>query len=365
MSERYYMVRIQYDQLKFAQQGVVAVGWSKMPFVQYVGSDAEAIQAADVERLLDAVCRTYHSEDSSGRPAGKTRGEISRFLGIRRGDRIVVPCTRGFYLAESLGEFLFDGDDLCNRLRVRYRTGADGLPVIYPRKGANLAVTTKLGTRFTVLEYRDAQAQAEIESLFRQEEAVTSADAFRTLEQQRTDELSRQIYTILQDANRLYLNGKGRGFEKLICALLRADGFETKVLSKRTGNGTADADILAVRESGLDDRLQQTLVVQAKHHQGETGMHGLEQLIAYRTQMENTDELSGQTRYILATTAKFTDEVCRAAEGEDILLLDGMELARMIAENLDRLPAETRYSLGLVHRYEHRRLSEMNQEAEK
>lgn len=364
LKRRYYMVRIQYDQLKFAQSGVVAIGWNQNPFVQYVGSDAASIRQEDVERLLADICSTYYRESDQSRHAGRACGEIRRFLGIRKGDLIAVPCARGFCLAESMGEFLFEGDDLCNRLRVRYRTGADGLPLIYPRSGANLAVTQKLGTRFTVLEYRDAEAQAELETLFR-EGAATAGDTFRTVEQQQLDELSGQIRTLLQDPGQLYLDSKGRGFEELLCALLQTDGFDAKILSKRSGRGEADADILATRGSGLDDRFQQNLVIQAKHHSGQTGMSGLKQLLDYQSQMEDSDELPGQTRYILATTAEFTDEVRREAEDKGVLLLDGGDIARMIAGNLDRLPPETRHSLGLVRRYEHRRLGELSNKEEK
>ena len=83
----------------------------------------------------------------------------------------------------------------------------------------------------------------------------------------------------------------GVGLEELVCALFESQGYKSKVLSKSTFNGMADADVEAIRD---DDFWTTKIYAQVKHHDGTSGRYGIDQIIkAIQEMADNGDYNKG------------------------------------------------------------------------
>ena len=114
----YYMVRTMYNAYDFAKDGVVAVGWKDIDFSEY---------KSNVDRLIEKVNELYYSDENiPNQIKGRKRNEIKRFMNIKKGDIIVVPCGDSFLIGTSTGEFVYkyskttENGLLYNQLKVNF-----------------------------------------------------------------------------------------------------------------------------------------------------------------------------------------------------------------------------------------------------
>ncbi|QEY27206.1 hypothetical protein D0T92_08685 [Neisseria zalophi] len=152
----------------------------------------------------------------------------------------------------------------------------------------------------------------------------------------------------------IWLEAGGRGLEELIREMLKIDGYQAKIKSKKQLSGIADIDIEAKKQaSGIADidtevekknRFSKThLLIQAKHHKGETNGHGLKQLIAYKDKDDDVD-----CQKWLITTAKVSDKNKQLAEQHNINIMEGEELVDWIYESIPHLSEKTKQALGIM-----------------
>lgn len=357
---KYYVVRTRIKEMEYANKGLVAVGWSDFNFSNYIGHSDDLIAEVD---------RKYYQETTSPQSAGRSKAEIRRFVGIAPGDIIVTPCYRGFMISRSTGKYEYDGasydEDLSNQLRVDFLKNEEGKPIIFTRKGKNLGLVSKLkAPGFAVLSIDTQPIINEINELVSTKKDLSGAYLVQERESQELSRFRDDIRKVLSEYEMSYLSAGGDGFEELLVSLLRTDGYETRKLSKKIGKGKADADILAVKESGLCPEFTSVLYIQAKHHSGLTNMDGLNQLIDFRRDIESESvhefllEEGSQTinsrnvRYVLISSGRFSPEVRMAAEESGITLIDGDLLAKMLFDKIDELD-EIRFSLGFYKKYNH------------
>ena len=328
---RHYMVRAM-DQdpeqyATFFDGGVVAVGWSRVAFA---GS-------GDVERLVQAVTETYLGQ-TDPRVAGRKKNEVRRFLGMTPGDRVLVPVSRGVRLAEVTGGATHVPEaqdvDLANQRPVSYVRDTEGDLLTVPRDRLSEGLQRRLRVRgSSVLDL--AEFRAEIDRLF--EGGHLGADDLDA-EAERAAAFKADVLARIRGGSTLLAAG-GAGLEHLVAALLEADGYTAEVLSKRAFEGLADADVKASRTDhvGATD-----LLVQVKHHAGETGAWGAEQLAAI-----GSDDTWADYRLVLVTSADASDALADACEAHDVTLLDGDALAEWVLDAAADLPDALRRQLRI------------------
>jgi restriction system protein len=133
-----------------------------------------------------------------------------------------------------------------------------------------------------------------------------------------------------------YLESGGKGLEELILELVELEGYKGIIPAKNALKGIADIDI----EASRTDMFSSTkLLIQVKHHNGTTGIHGIKQLEA----MDDDEQV---LRWLI-TTAEVSDDLKERAEGNNIKIMDGNDLIDWIFESLPSLSPATRSKLGI------------------
>ncbi len=302
------------------------------------------------------------------RLAGRKKGEVQRFMSIKNGDIILVPCPRGFYIGISNGKRKYDdnskNDDLANQIEITF-IERNNEPAFFARDGKLNALSTKLGARgFTVLQILQEDIINEIERIRKGVDDVSLSDTVAKLESEAESKIRSTLPEIISNYSNNALEAQGRGFEQLIAKLLETDGYETQVLDKKIGGkDIADADILAIKKSLLGNAFSQVLFIQAKHHIGTSGSHGLKQIIAIREKInvhliEEPEYIMGvpvpseQIVYILVSSGEFDEKTKAEAIRENIVLIDGEQLSEMLFNMMDQIP-EVRHQLGVFRQYGH------------
>ena len=314
----------------FFRNDVVAVGWSQLDFSAY-GSPDDLVRAVESEY--------YSSGDTAPQVIGKKKNEVRRFKEIKGGDRIVVPYWSSVVLAIAEGEERFsdqDGEsrDLANQHVVSFMRDASGGRVAIPREQLSEGLQRRLRVRgSTVADLREFES--EIERLF-EGEVYTSTIA-RIQDGQERD-FKRRLLAILQEG-RSGLRAGGIGLEYLVRELLEADGYVAAIQPKNRFPDIADADIEATR----DDHVTSTkLLVQVKHHSGESDDWGAQQLSKV---LEMQADVFAEYRLVLVTTADPSEQLQKLCVAKDITLISGSQLVDWVTDSLVKLGPETRLKL--------------------
>lgn len=340
MAERernYYMVRAMGSREEeidlFLSKGVVAVGWSRVNFASTPESKRE--------ELLKEVRKC-----ESGRPArtiGRKEGEVKRFLSIRPGDIVVVPRPGCISVAEVTGERIYDPSaialDLANQIRVKFFEKKSEVLTI-PRADLTDKFQRTLGARgFCVLNlnaYKD-----EIDKLLT---GKTAANRWSDEEAERCKAFKETLLKRIQKG-KTYIKAHGAGLEQLVKELLEIEGYQVRILSKRNSKGIGDIDLLGTK---TDTFSSTTLLVQAKHHEGESGAFGVKQLEeAVRQLNEKTSTYEDSVCWLITTADSITQEAKERAEIAGISTMVGQEFADWLYDRIGKLSNETRRKLGI------------------
>ena len=334
LATRYFLVRAM-DQsedqyARFFDHERVAVGWSAVDFTE---SEPEEVVAHVVQHY-------YAGTGAAPQYVGVRKNEVRRFLHMEPSDRIVVPVSQGVRLAEVVGGLVHDASaasiDLANQRPVRYRRAGDGTLLTVPRSDLSERLARRLRVRGAAV--RDlSEFGAELDQIFLNQRP---ADRAAAQESRLEESFKRDLLGAIRSGQTMLAAG-GLGLEHLVAELLEADGYTAEVLSKRAFAGFADADIKATRQ---DHVTETQLLVQVKHHQGQSGTWGAEQLAEIRRQRED-----GWADFdlVLVTTADASSELTEHALQHAVTLLDGHALADWIADVHDVLSPDTRRALGL------------------
>lgn len=136
------------------------------------------------------------------------------------------------------------------------------------------------------------------------------------------------------------LKAGGRGLEELVKELLEIEGYSSvDILDKKNGEGIADVDIQATSEN---NPFLKDILVQVKHHRGETSKHAIEQLIAYEKETDAT------TYKWVITTGYISDDSKEFAELNQVNIMEGKQFIEWIYANLSKLKSSTKENLGIV-----------------
>ncbi len=315
----------------FFDNSVVAVGWSEINFSRFTTKQSEG--------LVEAVKGHYYSSpDAFGPLVGKKLNEVRRFHNINVGDYIIIPFYSSIRLALAEDKVLYDDSaydlDLANQRKESYVRFKNTYKTI-PRDVLSEALQRRLRVRGSTVsdlyEFKD-----EIAKLFSRESYTWGSD-FEEKENQLKVALKTNLISKIKDGKTNLKTG-GIGLEHLVQELFECEGYKAEVLAKTTFQ-FGDADVYAVKS----DKFQETkILIQVKHHSGNTGDWGFAQL----NDIKKSDEYKDH-KFALVTSANISDEIRKLADDSDIVAMDGNELAEWIIENLTKLSTETKIKLGL------------------
>lgn len=330
-SRNYYLVRS--SRSIPPESGLVGVGWDDMPFVDFPNADD----------LINHML-------SAGWDLGRSANQIRRFKGIRKGDLIVVPMWGAVAIGEATGEEVHDNNepyyssDGSNQHRVNFPRDAAGKVRLIARSELREDLQRRLKIRLTIADLW------EFADLLEGSYADLVAGRAHSRPSQVEAEEARQIQsmktTLLHNiqSGKTSLASGGIGLEHLVRELLEIDGFEATVLGKaHFGSSHADADISAIKTHSLGT---QQYLIQVKHHGGESGSWGLDQLIAIPEQFPSE---YGDHELVLVTSGTLSSANQELAQKHGIIVRDGPGLVDWIFASLPKLSRETQIALGIMN----------------
>lgn len=335
LSDRnYYMIRAMYSHEEdfkiFFDNNVVAVGWSDVDFSAFSSS----------QELRDSVYKNYYEKSNTVQQViSKKLNMVECFKNMKKGDYIIVPLPYHIALAEVNEQEFYSIEaherDLANQRRVTYRY-EDGKLLKIPRNELSEGLQRRLRVRGNIVanlfEFKD-----EIEKVF-SKKSYSYSQEMQDVEQEEIRKLKDVLLENIQNGKTNLQTG-GIGLENLVCELMQCEGYKADVLPKNKFTGKADADIRAIKE---DPFMSKKIFVQVKHHSGNSGKQGIQQIINVLAQKD----YEGYEGYFI-TSALLDDDAQSLAEESGIGVMTGNELVELIVNNLDKLSETTKRSLGI------------------
>ena len=320
---RYYLVRSCHTIP--LNTGWAGMGWDDIPFADF--NCAEDIIKDIVEVKKWGI--------------GRRANQIRRFKKIAKGDVVVVPRGGTIVIGLATGEEQYDrafyGKNGCNQIGLNFLKDNNGQVLHLPRANFSEGFQRRLKIRITVADLSAFQTEIN-HCLERLESGKSYSWSSGVLEkneaqvQQFKDSLLHNIRT-----GETNLESGGYGLEKLVQELLIIDGYTATIAAKNAFPELSDADI----EARKSDALTSTdLLIQVKHHQGDTGTWGLDQL-AQLPEEYNDFNLA------LVTTGEINDEVQSYADSKKINTMDGEQLIDWIYDSIPKLSTKTKLLLGV------------------
>lgn len=223
---------------------------------------------------------------------------------------------------------------MANQLKVEFLKDKNGNNRCVARHQLSERLSRRLHLRgATVLELYDFKD--EIEKIFNDDEYSVSKTAAEC-EYQLTKKFKHKLLENICKGN-VYLKSGGIGLEELVCELFECEKYEAQVLSKRTFKNYGDADVRAI------SKFQINILAQVKHHNGYTGVWGIEQL----KEIKRNGEYEGYDKLMLITSGIVNDNIKQEADKYGIMIMDGEQLVDWIYENINELSAETKARLKI------------------
>lgn len=340
LERNYYMVRgMDSSEAVFSEllkNEVVAVGWSYMDFTLYK-NDRDLFN-----KKLDELY--FINSNLSPSVKGKWRNQSFRFCGIKKGDYIVVPYHQYIILAEATGEQIYKPEvidlDLANQQKVRYLYDKNNKLVKIPRADLPENMQRKLRVLGSIVT-DFSEFKNEIEAIFTSGK-FSYKDIHESQKEQRINDFKKTLLNNIKNGH-TNLKAGGRGLEELVSELLEIEGYKTKILGKSTFSGIADVDIEAEK---IDQFFgEQKLFIQVKHHQGESGDWGIEQLKAAK---DILDKENKDFQLVFITTAEIADDAMEKAFANNIVCIDGEKLINWLYDNINKLSEQTKEALHII-----------------
>lgn len=308
------------------EQNKIGIGWSKVDFSQFTTAD-------DLIKEL----KSEHPRFS------RARKQVKRFFNLKQGDVIVVPSYKSVLLAVVSGEKTFDPDfddgHGANQISVNYLKQANGKLLRIARSDLTEGLERRLRIRQTVADLKDFSN--ELDKFIAQKDNFSLKNEYlhilATEQETFKDELIKRLRH-----GKTRLDAGGYGLEKLIKELLQLEGYtDVEILGKKNQSGIADVDIIAKSSS---NPFAPTLLIQAKHHRGETSAHAIKQLMAY--EYNDSDDDAHVQRWMI-TTADVNNETAEQAFTQGIHVMRGNTFAEWLFDHFENLSDDTKLRLGV------------------
>ncbi len=297
-----------------AKKGVesdeIIIGWSK--------AKGLIDENLDWLEFREIIHETYLEADDNYRVSGGWAGSMWRFIrDMDKGDYVVVPSGKKYYVAEVEGEARYEdkhvADDTAHRRKVKWLNNKKPIP----RKYARAALQSRMKARQTCVNAKDLidEIKESLSYMLRDDKKSFAQE----LRQNLIDQTHRELYSGRLDSY---------GFEKLGASILASlGGKQVEIIARNKDMG---ADITA--DFYVAKTVKLKMAVQAKHFKPKpkVSKDDIDQLVA-GMKFENAD-----IGWLL-TTGSFSDEVIEYGgdvkeQGLNIELIDGAQLAALIIE---------------------------------
>ena len=317
---------------ELVERGLIGYGWMKVDFSQYKTAD-ELIEEGFV---------------ANGYDFGRSKNQIKRYFNLKKGDIVVVPLVGTVAIGIVSGEKKFDKNSKRpNLVKVDFYKNKDGNKNIYtPRSELETNLQQRLKIKISIADL-GKDFRYEIEKVIRQienGEAYTWNSVFADKEEHAKSDFITALEERLCSEKDLGIKAGGTGLELLICEIFTNKGYDTSIPAKNSrSKDEGDVDIIAYKE-GEFGTVGEKYLIQAKHHRGETGVTGIDQLITWKDE----EECDCIYKKILITTAsKVNGEAGEKAAENKIKIITGKVFSEFIHENIDLLSPATKAMLGI------------------
>lgn len=284
-------------------------------------------------------------------PKARQRFGLQRFLEMAQGDRVIVPTWGAFHVysvadnqrlvakhiaPELVGleswhgkrsmvndaGYICESADPTQQIDLGFFRRVDAIAKNISREGyADAALTRRMKVRQTNVEVSDLR-----ESI---EHAVERFELNRPINVR--DQVLEACACEVRKAVVRSLNPDK--LEQLIMHYFHQQGANAYIPPKNERGKEGDADVVATFES-----LKLIVYVQAKHHEGTTDDWAVEQVKEYADSKDGVDDGYTRLAWVVSTAEGFSPKCRHAAKANNVRLVDGNELARMLLDaGIERL----------------------------
>ena len=325
MDNKIIMVR---SPRELVNDGVVGYGWD-VNFSQYNTS----------KDLLESGFK--------GKNIGRKTKQIKRFFDLKKDDIVVVPVSGAIAIGVVEGNKTFVKSDIpmsSNRVKVNFYKNKEGKVIYVPRVELVTNLERRLKIRTSIADLESFRIEIEkIAKQLDQNEIYTWDGDMIAKEEEAKDIFIDNLEKRLRTEKGIGLAAGGYGLELLIKEIFEAKGYSASIPSKNSRKAGEDVDIIATKEGELGAKGEKYFI-QAKHHRGTTGRTGLDQLVACK---DDEDDNAYIYKKILMTTASVSEELKKEAIDEDVIIIEGIDLAKWVYDNITLLSKNTLMKLGI------------------
>lgn len=308
------------------KENKIGYGWKQINFANHVNADS----------LIKEIIQKNGS-------IGRMTNQVKNYFNLKQDDIVIVPLGKRIAIATVVGEKFFDplftGGHGANQISVEFFK-KDNKVILIPRAALKQNLESRLKLRTTIGDL--SRFSDEIEHLIQNLNNYGHFEVNNSF-QVKADFYEQEFKKELLEAickGHTRLKAGGRGLEELVKELLEIEGYsQVDILDKKNGEGIADVDIQATSEN---NPFLKDIIIQIKHHNGETSKHAINQLITYET-----EATSNAYKWVI-TTGHISDESKLYAEENQINIMEGEQFVDWIYTNLDKLKRTTKESLGIV-----------------
>lgn len=279
------------------EKEVVAIGWQRMPTLPPT-RDA-------LKENLGAVYSDLYGGNS--RAIGNAAGSIWRFAQeMKPGDYVLVPVERAFYVAQITGAVARREDWANEQDDMPWHRSASWWPEPFLRLDVSNALQMRLKSRQTIVDATDCLT-----------------DVLALLSGKRPPKFVGAVQEKTRGAiiEALRERANSDQLEHIVAALFRAQGAQSAEVQPKNSGQPGDFDVIAQWPTvGLVEGLR--IAAQVKHHEGESGAFGVEQLIARVQNDESIDRL-----VFITTAEKVSDDAADRAQEAGVTILTRDDLA--------------------------------------
>ncbi len=274
---------------------------------------------------------------------GRMTNQVKNYFNLREDDIVIVPLGKSIAIAKVIGKKLFEPlftrGHGANQVRVEFFRKGNKI-IRIPRSALKQNLESRLKLRTTIGDL--SRFSKEIEHLIENLNNYGDFEINNSF-QEKVDFYEQEFKKDLLNAickGNTRLKAGGRGLEEFVKELLEIEGYsQVDILDKKNGEGIADVDIQATSEN---NPFLKDILIQVKHHNGETSKHAINQLIAYEA-----EATSNAYKWVI-TTGHISDESKLHAEENQINIMEGEQFVDWIYTNLNKLSRETKANLGIV-----------------
>lgn len=321
--KKYLMVR---SPEALINENKIGYGWKKINFASHDNINSVIKEIIDINGSI-----------------GRMTNQVKNYFNLKKDDIVIVPLGKSIAIAKVLGEKFFEssftGGHGANQIRVEFFRKENKV-IRIPRSILKQNLESRLKLRTTIGDL--SRFSQEIEHIIQNLNDYGSFD-IKNSYQEKSDlyeaEFKKELLDALWKGN-TRLKAGGRGIEELVKELLEIEGYSNVyILDKKNGEGISDIDIQATSEK---NPFLKDILVQVKHHRGETSKHAINQLIAYE------NETATNAYKWVITTGHISDESKLYADENQINIMEGEQFVDWIYTSLNKLSIKTKENLGIV-----------------